>query len=86
MFFPMVLDSLNVPLLGSSKRRILIILKDEPLHGYEIAKRLDLPLTGIYTHLKELSELDLIESQENGRRNIYSLTAKGRKLIELLED
>ena len=73
-------------ILGKTKKCILKELKNLSLHGYEIAKRLNIPLTGIYQHLKDLSEDGLIVSQQVGRRKIYSLTSKGEVLLSILEN
>jgi predicted transcriptional regulator len=75
-----------VPILHRTKRRILKELQTSRLHGYELAKRLNLPLTGIYQHLRELSDDKLIISQEKGRRIVYSLTKKGEALLTILEN
>ena len=76
---------MNVPILGESKRRILVELRKDGIHGYELASRLKISVTGIYQLLKELSDEQLIESMPSGRRKVYRLTEKGRKLVEVLE-
>lgn len=77
---------MNVPLLGHTKQLILLELRGNVSHGYELAKQLNVPLTGIYQHLKELTEEGLIDSKKEGRKKIYSLTTKGEKLVQLLKD
>jgi len=76
----------NVPILGETKKRILLELEGGGLHGYQLARQLDIPVTGIYQHLKELSSEGLIISKKDARKKVYSLTEKGRKLVELIKD
>ena len=64
--------------------RILIELNNGKLHGYELAGKIRLPVTGIYYHLKELADEGLIVSEKSGRRKVYSLTAKGKSLVSIL--
>jgi len=78
--------SRGVPILRESKRLILRELEGRKLHGYDLAKKLNLPLTGIYQHLRDLTEDGLIVSQAEGRRKIYCLTKRGEALLMLLED
>ena len=75
----------SVPILQKTKKRILKELQNGELHGYGIARRLNLPVTGIYQHLKDLSEDRLIVSTVKGRRIMYSLTKKGESLLELID-
>ncbi len=75
-----------VPIIGVTKKQILKKLHRSPSHGYELAKRLDLSVTGIYQHLKDLSGEGFIEQSHEGRRKVYSLTPKGESLIRALED
>lgn len=78
---------MNMPILGKTKQCILQELKKEPLHGYEIARRTKIPVTGIYQHLKELSKDGLIEkSEKEGRRKSYTLTKKGEALLSILSE
>jgi DNA-binding PadR family transcriptional regulator len=76
----------DVPILHRTKKRILKELQNGKLHGYGLARRLNLPLTGIYQHLKDLSEERLIVSEKKGRRAVYSLTKKGELLLQILEN
>jgi DNA-binding PadR family transcriptional regulator len=64
--------------------RILIEFSNGELHGYELARKIGLPVTGIYYHLKELADEGLIVSEESGRRKVYSLTVKGKSLVSIL--
>lgn len=73
-----------MPLLSKTKMRILIELSKGELHGYELARKIGIPVTGIYYHLKELADESLIVSETSGRRKVYSLTVKGKSLISIL--
>lgn len=73
-----------MPLLAKTKMKILIELSNNALHGYELARKLGIPVTGIYYHLKELADEGLIVSEKSGRRKVYSLTAKGKSLVSIL--
>jgi len=74
-----------VVILRDTKVRILRTLGKTTLHGYELAKKLNLPITGIYQHLRDLTDERLIVSHSEGRRKIYSLTKKGEALLGILE-
>ncbi len=71
-------------ILGVTKSRILEELSRRDLHGYELARKVGIPVTGIYQHLRELSADGLISHEIVGRRKTFSLTTKGRRLIELI--
>ena len=68
-------------ILREAKRLILRELDGRSLHGYDLAKKLNLPLTGIYQHLRDLTEEGLIVSQTEGRRKLYRLTKRGEALL-----
>jgi DNA-binding PadR family transcriptional regulator len=86
-----------MPNIGTYKGRrispmqitILALLKNRPMYGYEILKRLrDLfegtwvPKTGsVYPSLKRLEEHGLISSKDEEGINYYSLTAEGEAWI-----
>jgi len=72
-------------IVSSTKKRILDEIVSRPTHGYEISKRLDMPISSVYEHLKELREHGLIEYEESGRRKVYILTEKGNLLLKALE-
>lgn len=65
--------------------KILNELKNNPSHGYELSKKIELPLTFIYQHLKELRNAGLIDAEEKGRKKIYHLTEKGELLLKVLK-
>ena len=74
----------------------LILLGDEPTHGYQIKKLIEERTLGewspsdstMYTILKDLKEKDLIKPIENQEpenpRIIYELTKKGRVTLDLM--
>ena len=77
---------MNMPILGQTKERILRELLKDNLHGYELARRLNIPITGIYQHLKELAGENLIRAEAGkDRRKIYTLTKKGEMLVQVLD-
>ncbi|MEM2490129.1 MAG: PadR family transcriptional regulator, partial [Candidatus Korarchaeum sp.] len=69
--------------------RLLILdsLKEEPLHGYEIMRRMSstldyTPSPGIvYPTLQFLEESGLISSELEGRRRIYRITEEWLKYL-----
>ena len=76
---------------GSAELAILSLLKEQPLHGYEIAKRIEQQTGGVlrfdmaslYPMLYRLEKRGWIrgqwEEQPNGRRRrCYRLTSAGR--------
>jgi DNA-binding PadR family transcriptional regulator len=73
-----------VAVFSRPKRQILEALEKKPMHGYEISKRTGLPLTGIYTHLRELEEEGLLVKERQDRRIMYTLSGKGRLLVQAL--
>ena len=74
--------------LGVTKQKILVELKGEPKHGYEIGKSLSLNTSTVYEHMEDLEDQDFVESDRSegseGKIN-YNLTEKGRKIVEALE-
>jgi DNA-binding PadR family transcriptional regulator len=80
----------------STKRRgliqlaILQLLKEEPRHGYEIMKQLEVrsgghytPSAGtIYPALQDLLEKSLIHIKEDLERKVYSLNSEGMKFLQ----
>lgn len=71
-------------ILGESKRKILFQLAEQDLHGYDLALKIGISVTGIYQHLKELVDEDLITIIKNNRKKTYTLTEKGNKLVEII--
>ena len=85
MFFSITSILITVPITGKTKRKILFELAKQNLHGYELAKRVDLSVTGIYQHLKELTQEGLIEPTRQDDKITYSLTEKGLFLVKVLK-
>jgi len=77
--------------LSNTKIVILNLLKQKPMYAYEIWKKLkeiniNIKLPTLYEHIKELKELNLIESlgyykRFNRLTNLYNLTEKGKKYL-----
>jgi DNA-binding PadR family transcriptional regulator len=68
--------------LTDAKRRILSLIEEEPRHGYILAKELGKQGPTVYEHLQELEEAGYVESNEDGRRKIYSLTKRGELTLQ----
>jgi DNA-binding PadR family transcriptional regulator len=71
-------------ILGSTKERIIKEIGNGSIHGYELAKRLGISLSSAYEHLKDLREDGLVETREEGRRQVYLLTDKGKHLLKAI--
>lgn len=75
-------------LIGDTKRDILVRLREESTHGYELANELGISKGYVYQHLEELQESGMIaveESETEGRqRTFYHLTENGKMLLEAL--
>ena len=74
----------------------LLVDEEEPLHGYEIIRRLEARSQGhfrfkeglIYPRLHRMEQDGLLESRWLGepgtrRRRVYTVTAKGRRQLEV---
>lgn len=79
---------------GSAELLVLSLLEDQPRHGYDIAKLIELRsggvlrfhVTSLYPLLYRLEERGCIkgrwvEKDEQRRRRYYTLTAEGRKIL-----
>jgi PadR family transcriptional regulator PadR len=79
---------------GSAELLVLSLLEDQPRHGYDISKliqvrsggELQFHVTSLYPLLHRLEEQGSIEGRwvekaEQRRRRYYSLTAQGRELL-----
>ncbi|RLI78587.1 transcriptional regulator [Archaeoglobales archaeon] len=73
-------------IISSTKLKIIKELKENPLHGYALAKKLGITISSIYTHLSELEQEGFVTYTVHKRRKTYELTEKGKKLLELLEN
>ena len=80
------------PVRGFLRLLVLEALRGEPLHGYEIMRRMSCmleytPSPGvIYPTLQFLEESGLISSELEGRRRIYRITEEGLKYLRDHED
>ncbi|MGA7409311.1 MAG: PadR family transcriptional regulator [Bryobacteraceae bacterium] len=79
---------------GSAELLVLSLLEDQPRHGYDISKLIQLRsggalqfhVTSLYPLLHRLEEQGSIEGRwvekaEQRRRRYYSLTTQGRELL-----
>jgi len=75
-------------LIGETKLEILRVLSTGPAHGYALAEEIGVSSGGVYTHLNQLEEEDMIrvtEQREEGRQQkYYELTENGRLLLKSL--
>jgi len=68
--------------LTDAKRRILSLIDEEPRHGYALANDLGRQGPTVYEHLQELEEAGYVESVQDGRRKVYSLTERGELTLQ----
>ena len=69
---------------------VLKIIKDKPIHGYEIMKTVELlskgqwtPSAGsIYPILESLESKGFVQSEETERRKVYSITPAGMEALD----
>jgi DNA-binding PadR family transcriptional regulator len=69
---------------------VLKIIKDKPIHGYEIMKTVELlskgqwtPSAGsIYPILESLESKGFVQSEETDRRKVYSITPAGMEALD----
>jgi PadR family transcriptional regulator, regulatory protein PadR len=79
---------------GSAELLVLSLLEDQPRHGYDISKLIQMRsrgaisfhVTSLYPLLYRLEERGLVagrwvEKAEHRRRRYYSLTPAGRKVL-----
>ncbi len=75
---------------GMFKLLVLYALKDGPLHGYGIIKKLSELTSGsynpspgiVYPTLQMLEDMELISSFRVGNKKLYKLTQRGIKLLQ----
>lgn len=74
--------------IGERKKEILFHIKEQDSYGYEIAKTLDIPVSTVYGHIKDLFEKEIISrKRKNADRQIYYyLTEKGKRLVTVLNE
>ena len=72
------------PILPKATQKTLsYIAYDQPISSKQLV---EVRGTGVYSHLKELSQLDFIEHQNVGRIKIYNTTEKFRKYFGIQGD
>lgn len=79
---------------GEVRAAVLLLLAEEPMHGYQIMQELEersgggwQPSPGsIYPTLQQLADEGLIHSEAEGGKNIFSLTDDGHELLDDIED
>ena len=72
------------PILPKSTQKTLsYIAYEQPISSKQLV---EVRGTGVYSHLKELSQLDFIEHQNVGRIKIYNTTEKFRKYFGIQGD
>ncbi|MCD6380719.1 MAG: threonine synthase, partial [Candidatus Odinarchaeota archaeon] len=72
----------------NTKVSILRLLSLEPQYGYIIWKKIgrNIKFQAIYQHLKELESMGLIVSEVRGRRKYFSITERGRRVLEAVDE
>jgi len=69
------------PLLSRATQKTLsYVALEQPISSKQL---LEVRVSGVYTHLKELRQLNFIEHQTVGRLRIYSTTEKFKNILEL---
>jgi len=79
---------------GNVRAALLTLLKERPMHGYEMIQQLDERTGGmwrpspgsVYPTLQLLEDEGLIVSQQADGKRLYSLTDTGRERAEQIED
>ena len=74
---------------GALRLVVLGLIAEEPRHGYDIIKALEAKFQGayspspgaIYPMLQMLEEADLVASQAEGNKRLYSITEQGRAFL-----
>ncbi len=81
------------PVKGLFKLLVLNAIREEPLHGYEIMRRIGDTLGGyppspgiVYPTLRSLESEGLVRSDKEGKRTVYSITEGGVRYLEENED
>lgn len=65
---------------------MLLEIAKQPIHGYQLASVLELPLSTVYGHLKDLKDMGLIAVEQGCSKIVYTPTQKGKTLIALLDE
>ena len=75
---------------GALRLVVLGLIAEEPRHGYDIIKALEAKFQGtyspspgaIYPMLQMLEDADLVVSQTEGNKRLYTITEEGRAYLE----
>ena len=75
---------------GEVRSQILSVLRDRPMHGYEVIQELETQSAGrwrpsagsIYPTLQQLADEGLVTGQDVDGRRVYTITDAGRKVAE----
>jgi transcriptional regulator len=99
MVMPLDSSAIDAAKKGSADLLILALIEAEPLHGYEIAGRIEarsdgtlrFTLASLYATLYRLEERELIrgrwiERAGQRRRRYYRITSKGRTALAAQRD
>jgi DNA-binding PadR family transcriptional regulator len=73
---------------GEVRTQILAVLRDRPMHGYEVIQELEAQSGGrwrpsagsIYPTLQQLADEGLVTGEDVDGRRVYSITEAGRKV------
>ena len=83
---------------GEVKFVVLRLLREKPMHGYEVMRALEQKMSGCYTPsagtvyptLQLLEDEGYVRSEESGGKKVYHITPEGEKYLDehrdLLED
>ena len=77
---------------GEFRYLILIILNENPMHGYalikEIGRRYQRAVSAglVYPTLQELEDMDLVSLKEREGKKIYSITTEGKNYLKRNQD
>lgn len=79
---------------GQIRTALLALLEEEPMHGYEMIRRIEersggrwKPSPGaVYPTLQQLSDEELVTVAEDGGKRVFSLTDAGRDVAAELDD
>lgn len=75
---------------GALRLVVLGLIAEEPRHGYDIIKALEARFQGayspspgaIYPMLQMLEEADLVQSEADGNKRLFTITTEGRAYLE----
>lgn len=79
---------------GDLKYMILELLRDRPMHGYEVMRALEATSGGAYTAspgsvyptLQSLEDGGYVSSEEKDGRKVYTITDEGREFLDSNQD